>query len=255
MIAAPDGIALDYSDDGILTCRFDRPHRRNALRRVDLESWSSVWRAVQDDVTVKAVILTGADPAFCAGGDIGDMTGELKAQDFAASPAVSRMWREMLAVPQPVIAAVNGDAVGVGMMLLTLCDFVVAAERARFGDPHVKIGLSAPGTGLFAANIGVLRTKQILMTGRMFSANDAYQMGLVTEVCPSGDDVLDRAREIAYELCALAPEALAWTKKCINVVLADSWMRSWDADCAFEALSGTTQSHAVAVSSRLGGSR
>jgi enoyl-CoA hydratase len=148
------------------------------------------------------------------------------------------------------VAAVNGDAVGVGMMLLLFCDIVVAAESARFGDPHVKIGLSAPGTGLFAASLGIHRTKHLLLTGRLASAAEAADMGLVAEVCPASA-VKSRATEIATELSRLPGEAVAWTKRSINQLLVDSWLRSWDADCAFEALSGGTDSHLDAVQRKI----
>jgi enoyl-CoA hydratase len=252
VITPPEGISLSYGPAGILTCRFDRPAVRNALRRSDLEAWASVWRAVQDEPDVAAIVLTGSDAgAFCAGGDINDMAADMKVRDFATSPMATRIWREMAAVPQPIVAAVNGDAVGVGMMLLTLCDIVVAADTARFGDPHVKIGLSAPGTGLFAASLGIHRTKHLLMTGRLVTAAQAAEMGLVAEVC-SGPDVVSRAVEIATELGQLPREAVAWTKRSINQLLIDSWLRTWDSDCAFEALSGGTQSHLDAVERKLG---
>jgi enoyl-CoA hydratase len=252
VIAAPEGISLSFGEAGVLTCRFDRPAVKNALRRSDLEAWAGVWRAVQDDPSVRAVVLTGSDAsAFCSGGDINDMADEMKVSDFATTPSATRVWREMASVPQPIVAAVNGDAVGVGMMLLTLCDIIIAAETARFGDPHVKIGLSAPGTGLFAASLGVHRTKYLLMTGRLVSAAEALAMGLVAEVCPA-PDVAARATEIAAQLSELPAEAVRWTKRSINQLLIESWMRSWDADCAFEALAGATQSHLDAVQSKLG---
>ena len=251
MIEAPEGITLSYGSSGVLTCCFNRPAVRNALRRTDLEAWAAVWRAVQDDQDVRAIVLSGSGTAFCAGGDINDMAGDMKLTDFATSPAASRVWREMAAVPQPIVAAVNGDALGAGLMLLMLCDVVIAAETARFGDPHVKIGLSAPGTGLFTASLGVHRTKQLLMTGRFIAAAEAAAMGLAAEVCPA-QDVVSRATEIATELSELPREAVAWTKRSINLSLHNSWMRSWDTDCAFEAMSGGTQSHLEAVASRVG---
>jgi enoyl-CoA hydratase len=252
VITAPHGIALSHAPAGVLICRFDRPGVKNALRRSDLNAWADVWRAVQDDPDVRVVVLTGSDgSAFCSGGDISDMSADMKVSDFAITPSATRVWREMAAVPQPIVAAVNGDAVGVGLMLLTLCDIVVAADTARFGDPHVKIGLSAPGTGLFAASLGVHRTKQLLMTGRLATAAQAASMGLVAEVCPAAE-VLPRATEIATELSELPRDALGWTKRCINQLLLESWMRTWDADCAFEALAGSTQSHLDAVQSKLG---
>jgi enoyl-CoA hydratase/carnithine racemase len=251
VINAPEGISLSLGVGGVLTCRFNRPEVRNALRRIDLESWAAIWRSVQDDPDVKAVVLTGSEgSAYCAGGDINDMAASMKVSEFATTPSASRVWREMAAVPQPIIAAVNGDAIGAGLMSLMLCDIVVAADSARFGDPHVKIGLSAPGTGLFAATLGVHRTKYMLMTGRLVTAEQAASMGIVAEVCPTSD-VVARATEIADELVELPREAVAWTKRSINQLLVESWMRTWDTDCAFEALSGGTQSHLQAVQRQL----
>lgn len=234
-------------DGAVLVCTLDRPDVLNALSLRSLTDLASLWAALAADPSVGAVVVTGAGRAFCAGGDVSGMaTDEFDIEALSLSDVGTTVWKAQAAVPQPIVAAVNGDAAGAGLFLAALCDLVLAAPTARFGDPHVRLGLVASGSGILVASIGLHHTRELLLTGRMVPAARAQVMGLVASV-HEPDDLLGAARERAGSLAALPAQALRWTKQSLNRHLDASWSRTWDAELALEALSARSPEHRDAV--------
>jgi enoyl-CoA hydratase len=216
-------ITLELGEDRVLVATLNRPEARNAIDHVLRRELRELLTEVSGAPEVGAIVLTGAGKAFCAGGDVGMMN------DFRAAD-----WRErarnlengletlrlLLSVHQPVIAAVNGAATGLGATIALSCDLIVMAERATLADTHVKVGIVAGdgGTVLWPNALGHAKAKQYLLTGKPMAAAEAERMGLVNEVVPS-DELLARAREIAAELANGPRFAIEWTKQAINVGL------------------------------------
>lgn len=240
-------VRTELDDDGVLKCTLDRAEQRNALTMQSLRDLAGLWELIDADSRIKAVVLTGAGRAFCAGGDVSGMAGDsFDIAEISLGPLTSKVWRGLAEVSKPVVAAVNGDAVGAGLFLAALADFVVAADTARLGDPHVRVGLVASGGGILTATIGVHHAKELLLSGELVGAKRAYEMGLVGAVC-APPEVMPIARARAGKLALLPVEALRWTKRCLGRHVQSAWSLSWDAELAFEALSAGKPAHRAAV--------
>ena len=243
MQAKYEHLDVEVGDDGVLICTLNRPDVLNAIPVQGLKDLAAFWAEVAEDRAVRAVVITGAGRAFCAGGDVRGMaSGDFVVTDIAMSNYASAAWKNLAALPQPVIVAINGDAAGVGMFFAGLADFVVSVPTARFGDPHVKLGLVAVGAGLFAPSIGLRHTKALLLLGEMISADEAYRIGLVNRIVPA-EELMDSALGLARKLASYPPEALRWTKQCMNRLLMESWDLAWDTEIALETLSASTARH------------
>jgi enoyl-CoA hydratase len=196
------------------TLNANSPDLHNAL--VD------VWHHLASDGEARAVVLTGAGRAFSAGGDMDDFvqlwtdTSRRRRELDQAR----RLLREMLDFPLPLIAAINGPAVGLGCSLAVGCDLLVMSETAYLADPHVAIGLTAGdgGAATWPLLMSMPRAKEYLFTGDRISAEVALNMGLVNRVVP-GDELVDSAVEFATRLAALPPQALRSTKHALNIHL------------------------------------
>jgi enoyl-CoA hydratase/carnithine racemase len=154
----------------------------------------------------------------------------------------------MVELQPPLIAAVNGDAMGLGCTLALFCDITVISESARIGDTHVKVGLVAGDGGavIVPLLVGVSKARDLLMRGRVLTGTEAQQIGLITHVKPA-EQVMEEARAIARELAALPKYAVAWTKLSINKALKDQLNLVIDASMAFEMLTMNSSDHAEAV--------
>jgi enoyl-CoA hydratase/carnithine racemase len=242
-----ESLLTELDESGVLTVTFNRPESRNALTIQDLKDLSTLWLSLVDDDEVKAVIITGSGRAFCSGGDVRGMDeGTVDTTKIPLTSYGPGAFRNLIYVPQPVIAAVNGAAVGAGIHFPAIADFTLAADTARFGDPHVKVGLLALGSGFIIPSIGLRNAKQLFMTGDLVSADEALRMGLVNKVVPP-DELMNESRALAVRLAAFPPEALRWTKKCMNQLFDVSLSVAWDTELALAAISGTTDSHKEAV--------
>ena len=242
-----ESLQVDVDELGVLTCVLNRPEKLNAITAQDMKDLGRLWAEVADDESVKAIVITGSGQGFCAGGDVsGMLNGDFEVKDLALAPFASAAWERLAAVPQPVIAAINGTTTGVGLFFAGLADIVLSVETARFGDPHVKIGLVAVGGGIFAPSIGLRHTKYLLLTGELISADEAQRIGLVNRIVVP-DALVPEAIRLAHQLASYPEEALRWTKKCLNRLLEQSWQVGWDAEVALEAASATTASHREAV--------
>jgi enoyl-CoA hydratase len=238
---------IDYSryrflsvvnDDGLATITLERPERRNAAHEAMHRELEDVFRDVGDDDSIRAIVLTGAGVAFCAGGDAGSMdSGEFDPTGPRIPfDGVRRLINHLLDVEQPIIAAVNGDAVGLGATLALFCDVTFVAESARLADNHVKMGLVAGDGGavIWPLLVGVARAKQYLLSGDWITGREAERIGLVNFALPVAE-VLPKATAFARRLADGAPMAIRWTKYSMNKILRDQVNLALDTSMFLEA--------------------
>lgn len=196
--------------DHVATITLNRPERRNALNPRAYAEIEAAFNAASEDDDVRAAIVTGADPAFCSGEDVKEMmTGEARPAD--AAPRVARPTPAAMAAldcAKPVIAAVNGNAVGWGMELALYADIRIASENAKFAELFVKRGL-VPDVGGFyrlPALVGGAKAAELMLTGDVIDAREAARIGLVSEVVPHGE-LMARANTLAAKIAANPPLA------------------------------------------------
>ena len=204
--------------DGVLTISLDRPEKMNALTR---DMYADLARALNEaagDFGVRAVILTSAGDHFTAGNDIKDF---LELPPTSEDSTVKLFLDAILEFPKPLLAAVKGNAIGVGTTMLLHCDVVVADPRTSFSMPFVSLGLvpEAGSSLLFPALVGYQRAAKIFMTGESFSAESAQEMGLVAEI---SDDSYATALMIAQQIAAQPPTAIINTKALIKASKHDA---------------------------------
>jgi enoyl-CoA hydratase len=216
-----DGIAI-AADGPLRVVTLNRPTSANAIDRELHRDLGAVWAILAEDAEARAVVLTGAGRAFCAGGDrslIGDATVDAAQRRLIVAEA-RRIVTEMIAFPLPVVAAVNGAAVGLGCSLALFCDVVVMSDQAFFSDPHVSIGLVAADGGalMWPVYTSLLRAKEFVLTGDRIDAHTAERIGLANRVVAPAD-VLDTATEIGRRLAAQPRQALEETKRALNIHL------------------------------------
>jgi len=211
------GIRVERGEAGAVWVTLDRPEAKNALSRaVNLELARLAAELGRDD-SVRAVILTGAGDAFCAGADLKERRGVSAADSGPYVDAISgaiRAWAEM---PRATVALINGAAFGGGLELALACDFRIAAEGAAMGLTEVRLGImpGAGGTQRLARLVGVGRAKELCLTGRRIDATRALEIGLVGRVVPAAE--LARAgEELAAELAECAPLSVAMAKRAID---------------------------------------
>jgi methylglutaconyl-CoA hydratase len=201
---------LVQSATGVKTITLNRPEKRNALSPVLIEELlAALEEAASDDCS--AVILTGAGQAFCAGLDIeylGASQSHTLEQHRRDAKNIACVLRMVYDFPKPVIAAVNGPAIGSGMSLATLPAFTLATPWARFALNEVHMGfVPAVGASFLLHQVGEKRTRELLLTGKMLKAQDAMQMGLVTEVV-AAEELMQTAHSLAKTLMQNSPQAL-----------------------------------------------
>jgi enoyl-CoA hydratase len=195
-----DDVLLTDTRDRVRTLTLNRPQARNALSSALRTQFFGALRDAEADDSVDVVILTGADPVFCAGLDLKELG------DSSQLPDISPQWRPMT---KPVIGAINGAAVTGGLELALYCDILIGSEQARFADTHARVGL-LPTWGLsvrLPQKVGVGMARRMSLTGDYLSAADALRAGLVTEVVPH-DQLLATARRIAASIVGNNPNAV-----------------------------------------------
>jgi enoyl-CoA hydratase/carnithine racemase len=199
--AAGYGTLLVREEPPALRITLNRPEKRNALSLELMEGLIAALRAVGADAAVRAIVLEGAGPAFCAGHDLGEMVGRDEPFYQRLFDVCCELMEAIHDVPQPVIAKVHGVATAAGCQLVTACDLAVAAEDARFATPGVKIGLfcSTPMVPVSRA-VGRKRALQMLLTGAPIDARTAVAWGLVNEIVPA--DELDGAVALLVDAIA-----------------------------------------------------
>jgi enoyl-CoA hydratase len=239
--------AIEVTRDGpILTASFNRPEQLNAIDRPVHRELETLFVDADVDDEVKLVVLTGKGRAFSAGGDL-DWLLELNADVAASARTIAgdrRIQNALLAMETPIIAKVNGHAVGLGCSLALFCDIVVAVPDAVFSDPHVSVGLVAGDGGalLWPQLIGFARARRYLLTGDSITAADAAEIGLITETAPaeSLDDVVNG---YAKRLLAQPEHALRWTKVTINAGLRVIANAVLDSAAGFENVTQVMDAH------------
>lgn len=235
--------------DGVATVTLNRPESLNAVNTAMHRELEELFLQVQKDGDVKAVVLTGSGRAFCAGGDVKDMAEEKDGRPAGIFDSGARqLAMNLVSIEKPVIAAVNGVAVGLGATIALLCDVVFMADTARIGDPHVKVGL-VPGDGgavIWPLLVGPARAKEYLMTGDLLSAHEAERIGLVNHVVP-GDKVLAEAQALATRLAKGATLAIRLAKISVQRAVIRAMQDTLDTSLALEAITGYSQDHAEAV--------
>lgn len=210
----PGLVHLDSSDDGVTLVRLDNPPV-NALSRALLAEIAAVATALARDDTVKAVVVTGEGKAFAAGADVSEFGGLDRAREI--TDGFRAAYDAVATVPRPVIAAVNGVALGGGMELALACDLRVVADRARVGQPEILLGIipGAGGTQRLPRLVGAARAKELIWSGRQVGADEALAIGLADRVVPPGE-VVDNALAWASELAAGAVAAMGLAKRAID---------------------------------------
>lgn len=206
---------LVHLEQGVMTLTINRSARRNALDNATYLSLASQVTLAQERADVRAIVLTGADNYFTAGNDLKEFQTPRAPGDSAGMTFL----RSLVDCDLPVIAAVEGSAIGIGVTLLQHCDFVYAAKNANFRIPFVPLGLCPEGASslLFAKIVGPRRTADWLLRGQAFTAQAARDAGLISEVLPAGE-TLTHAHAVAAELAALPPEALQLSKRMLKHV-------------------------------------
>jgi enoyl-CoA hydratase/carnithine racemase len=208
-------IVLYERSGHVLRLTLNRPERRNALNRLAYAEIEAAFRAASDDPDVRCVVVTGADPAFCSGEDVKEMmTGEPRApsEKIEARPTPAAM--AALDCTKPVIAAVNGSAVGWGMELALYADIRIASEKAQFAELFVRRGLVCDVGGFLRlpALVGPAKAAELLFTGDPVDAAEALRIGLVSEVVPHGE-LLAGADALASRIAANPPLAVRALKE------------------------------------------
>lgn len=206
--------------DGVLTVTLDRPEALNATDENLHKELSRVFADIAQDKETRAVVLTGAGKAFCAGGDLKHGLSMNRGQTDAMVEEGRKIIMDILEVPQPIVAAVNGYAMGLGATLALFCDIVVASEQAVFADTHVVAGYVAGdgGAAIWPWLIGANNAKEFLMTGDRLSAAEARELGLIRHVVPA-DRLMIEARNKAQRLANGPRMAIEGTKLTINRLL------------------------------------
>ena len=205
-------VLLEHPEDHIAVIRLNRPQARNALNLVVRETLARHFAELGDDETTRCIILTGSDTIFAAGADLRDMVERTPVDMMARR----NLWQPIANCPKPVIAAVNGYALGGGCELAMHADIIIAGEGASFGQPEVRVGImpGAGGTQRLVRAVGKFKAMKILMTGEPVSARDAFTMGLASEVVPDAE-VFPRALAIARTIAALPPLAIMAIKEAV----------------------------------------
>jgi len=251
---------LRYDTEGHLALiTLDRADARNAYSEGMVQSLVQALDQAEADAQVRCIVLTGAGTAFSAGGDLkrmrdhsGMFAGDAAALRKAYVTHIQRIPRRIAQCDKPIIAAVNGAAIGAGLDLACMCDVRLASEKAKFGSTFVKVGL-VPGDGgayFLARTVGLPRALDLMLTGRVFDALEAERYGLVQRVV-APEDLMKEAKAYASTVAAQPPRAIQLTKRAAY--------RSWDADletslelaATYQGIAQRTQDHAEAVQAML----
>src|ERR1700724_740888 len=252
-------MAYDYSQyggvlveqrDRILTITLNSPETLNAFTGPMPTSMSPLWDDVNDDPDVHVVVLTGAGRAFSAGGNVIAM--QKKIDDPGAwdvgMPEARRIVFRMLECDKPIIARVNGHAVGLGATVALLCDIIIAEDHAKIGDPHVNAGLVAGDGGalIWPQLIGFSRAQEYLFTGDLMTAAEAERIGLIDPVVPA-DQLDEKVYGLAQRLAGGAMRSIRWTKQTVNIPLRQLAHSIMDLSLSLETQSNLTNDHQEAV--------
>jgi len=248
-----DQVKLDFAPPSACIT-LNRPQVRNALSPELVTHFHTALDQVQERDDVAAVIVTGEGTAFCGGADL-KVLREIAAQSVEQARQDSKnlmnFFRRIYEFPKPVIAAVNGPAMGGGCGLASVCDIVLAAEDAVFGYPEVRVGFVPALVAVFLVRIcGEKKARELLLTGRVFSAQEAQEIGLVNHVV-ARESLLEKAREIAREIAQNSPTAVRLTKELMKDLPGLSLEKGLIAALQLNTLIRTTEDFKEGISSFL----
>jgi enoyl-CoA hydratase len=209
-------VLLERPSEHVVLVKLNRPEVRNALNMATRTQLAEHFTALAVDQTVRAIVLTGNDQAFAAGADITEMADATPVDMMLRN--VQRLWAPVAACPKPMIAAVNGFALGGGCELAMHCDIIIAGAGAKFGLPEVRIGImpGAGGTQRLTRAVGKFQAMRMILTGSMISGDEALRIGLASELVPD-EEVLPTALKMATQIALLPPLSVMSIKE---VVLA-----------------------------------
>ena len=207
---------LVRTEGGIAIVTLNRPQALNALNSALMDELSAAFDGFETDDAIRCVIITGSEKAFAAGADISEMVGksfaEVYSQDF-----ISKNWERVTRARKPVIAAVAGFALGGGCELAMMCDFIIAADNAKFGQPEINLGIGpgAGGTQRLTRAIGKAKAMEMCLTGRMMDANEAERAGLVARVVPLAE-LMSETMKCAQKIASASRIAAMMVKESVN---------------------------------------
>ena len=202
--------------DAVTLIRLNRPAALNALNAQLMDDMTAALNAAEADAGVRCIVITGSDRAFAAGADIKEMAAKGYA-DVYGEDFITRNWERASRMRKPIIAAVAGYALGGGCELAMMCDFIIAADNAKFGQPEITLGVSpgAGGTQRLTRFIGKSKAMDMILTARMMDAAEAERCGLVSRVVALAD-LIPTALEAARKIASLSPNAVMLTKEMVN---------------------------------------
>lgn len=204
---------------GVVTITLNRPDKRNAISYELIDDLLAALSLAARSADCQVVILTGAGKAFCSGMDLEDLrriTSRSHEENLKDSQTMADLFRTIFDFPKPTIAAVNGPAIAGGCGIATMCDFTIASEEAKFGYTEVKIGFVPAIVSTFLIRqVGEKRARDLLLTGRIISAREAQQFGLVTDVV-AAHELQQWCRELAGQLMESSPSSLKATKELLG---------------------------------------
>ncbi|WCE30905.1 enoyl-CoA hydratase-related protein [Vibrio sp. SCSIO 43137] len=214
-------LLCDLNNNGVLTLTLNRPEKRNALSNDVLTQMGDLLSEANSNPDVKAVVVYGGKTIFAAGADLQELSSQ-KAVETWLNPR-PQLWQRINQFEKPLIAAVNGYALGAGLELVLLCDVVVAGDNGQFGLPEITLGLmpGAGGTQRLARTVGKSLANQMVLTGKPISARKALESGLVSEITPA-DNTLNKAQQIAATIARQAPLAVKAAKASLKSVPENS---------------------------------
>jgi enoyl-CoA hydratase/carnithine racemase len=255
------GIVLRSIEDGIVTLRLNRPETRNPISDNDMiEALAEALQFADAEMAVRVVVLTGEGSAFSSGGNLnkmgeaGGVSDRLPAQTRRNyKSGIQRLPLLFESLEVPVIAAVNGPAIGAGCDLACMCDVRIAAQRARFAESFVKVGL-VPGDGgawLLPRIVGFSKACEMALTGDAIDADEAHACGLVSKVVPD-DDLMAEARRLALRIAANPPHVVRMTKRLLREASTANLGTILEMSAAMQALAHATYDHREAVAAMLG---
>ncbi|MEI4507418.1 enoyl-CoA hydratase/isomerase family protein [Sphingopyxis sp. CCNWLW253] len=248
-----DFFKVEIGEDGVAIVTMNDPDKLNAVGPHNHWQLEDIWLKLGRDERIKVIVLTGAGKAFSAGGDIKKMAERAQTEyglKYALRVPINtlRMWDQLLMTPQPIIAAVNGDAIGLGTSLFAFCDMSIAADDAKLGDTHVRVGLVTGdgGSVMWPLLVGPQRAKEYLMRGKLLSGKKAEEIGLVNYAFPK-EEVLDEAVKIAREIAGQPIWAVRWSKASVNKQLKAQLNLIGELSIAYESLTMLTKDYESAT--------
>jgi 2-(1,2-epoxy-1,2-dihydrophenyl)acetyl-CoA isomerase len=245
-----EGLSVDRDDGGVVTITLDNPARKNAITREMFVGLRVEFGEIAQRQSDRVVIITGRGDAFCSGADLSPAGNPLRERQHTLY-VMRNLGEAALAlsqIPQPVIAKVNGAAVGAGMNLALGCDLVYASDRATFGEIFAKRGLSIDfgGSWLLPRMVGIHKAKELALLAEVFDADEAARVGVVNRVVPH--DELDAYVDgVAGRLASGPPIALGMTKRLLNQAHDVTLAQALEAEAMAQAVNGATEDTTEAI--------